>query len=81
VSGAAVGQALERRFEEVRRAEIDRLSRKFTGFTPSERVSAEQIIADVISGVAREAAVGIAGAHQRVTLEAVVRLFRLDDLT
>jgi hypothetical protein len=81
MSGPGVGQALERRFQEVRRAEVDRLARKLAALSPDQRRSAEEIIADVIGALARRPAAALARDNHLPTLEAVVRLFRLEDGT
>lgn len=78
MSGTIVGPALERRFEEVRGSEIDRLRRKLVGLSPEERESAEAIIADVIGALVRVPAAVLASAQHLPTLEAVVHLFGLD---
>lgn len=78
MSGAVVGRALERRFEEVRRSELERLDRKLAALTPDDRARAESIIADVIGALARVPAAALACAHHRPTLDAVVHLFALD---
>lgn len=79
MSGPGVGQALERRFQEVRRAEVDRLARKLAALSPDQRQSAEEIIADVIGALARIAATALARHSHAPTLEAVVQLFQLED--
>ena len=78
MSGSGVGRALERRFEEVGRSEIDRLKRKLAGLSPEERASVEAIVADVIGALARVPAAVLAQADHRPTLEAVVHLFDLE---
>jgi Glutamyl-tRNAGlu reductase, dimerisation domain len=80
VSGAAVGHALERRFEEVRRAETDRLRRKLAALSPGDRVLAEAIIADVIGALARVPAAALSRADPPPALDAVVHLFGLEVL-
>jgi glutamyl-tRNA reductase len=78
MSGTVVGRALERRFEDVRRKELDRLSRKLAGLSPSDRALAEAVIADVVGALGRVPAAALACAQHNPTLEAVVHLFRLD---
>jgi glutamyl-tRNAGlu reductase-like protein len=78
MSGTIVGRALERYFDQVRRKELDRLTRKLAGLSPSDRAAAEAVIADVIRGVGRVPAIALAGAPHDETLEAIVHLFRLD---
>ena len=79
MSGPGVGQALERRFQEVRRSEVDRLERKLAALSPDQRRSAEEIIADVVGAIARVPAAALARDDHPPTLEAVVRLFQLED--
>jgi hypothetical protein len=81
MGGHGVGQALERRFQDVRRAEVDRLGRKLASLSPDQRRSAEEIIADVIGGLARIPAAALAHDNHPPTLEAVVRLFQLEERT
>jgi glutamyl-tRNA reductase len=81
MSGIVVGRALERRFEEVRRSEIDRLRRKLASLGPADRERAEAIIADVVDALARVPSAALASAHHSLSvpaLEAVVHLFGLD---
>jgi hypothetical protein len=78
VSGSRVGEALQRRFEDVRRAELERLHRKLSALTPADRQSAEAIIADVIRALACAPAAALARDHQSQSLDAVVHLFGLD---
>lgn len=75
MSGETVTRALEARFEEVRRAEVRRLQRKLGGLSIPERESAEAIIADVISALARVPARALVDPG---ALAAIVHLFSLD---
>jgi hypothetical protein len=78
MSGQGVGRAIERRFEQVRRSETERLQRKLARLSGEERESAEEIIAAVIDAVARVAAAALVKADHQPTLDAIVRLFDLE---
>jgi hypothetical protein len=78
MSGQGVGRAIERRFDQVRRSETERLQRKLARLSGKERESAEEIIGDVIAAVARVAASALVKADHQPTLEAIVRLFNLE---
>ncbi len=78
MSGPTVGRALQKRFEAVRRAELDRLRRKLGALSDDDRQSAEAIIADVIAALAREPAYALARTAHPHTLRAVVELFDLE---
>lgn len=79
MSGSSVGRALRLRFEAVRSAELERLRRKLTGLTDTERRMAEAIIADVVGALAMEPVRVLAdGFDQPQALEAVARLFDLE---
>jgi hypothetical protein len=78
MSGQIVGRALERHFDAIRRAELDRLRRKFSDLNPRDRQSAESIISEVIAALARRPAAALADADQLETLDAIVQLFGLE---
>ena len=77
MSGSHVATALHERFHAIRRAEMTRLARKLDRLNDAERRSAESVIVDVVAALASPAATLADEAHPR-TLEAIVRLFRLD---
>ncbi len=81
MSGVAVGHALEIRFEEVRRAEADRLRHKLAALSPGDRVLAEAIITDVIGALARVPAAALSRPEPPPALDAVAHRFGLDGLT
>ncbi len=78
MSGTKVSQALQNRFEAIRRAELDRLKKKLGGLSDEQRQSVEAITADVVRAIARVPACALADDPQRPALEAVVRLFALE---
>jgi glutamyl-tRNA reductase len=78
MSGTTVSQALQTRFEAIRRAELNRLKKKLGGLSDEERESVEAITADVIQAIANVPARALAEDPQRPALEAVVRLFALE---
>lgn len=53
MSGATARKALRRRFDAIRRAELERLQKKLRGLSEADRRSAEAIIADVVQAIAR----------------------------
>jgi glutamyl-tRNA reductase len=78
MSASAVSRALEDRFEAIRRAEVQRLRRKLSGLSDSERSLAEAIIAEVVRALTVVPVQALAENSHRKALEAVVRLFGLD---
>jgi hypothetical protein len=76
MSGIVVGRALRHRFESIRRNEIERLQKKMRGLSDDQRQSVEDITADVIRAIARDAE--RAHALPEPALDALVRLFALD---
>ena len=78
MSGATVGRALQDRFEQIRRAELSRLARKLSGLSDLERQAVEAVVADVVDALARPAAQLADDNGPAHTLEAIVRLFRLE---
>jgi glutamyl-tRNA reductase len=77
MSGASVGRAIHERFDAVRRAEVERLKRKLSALNDAERAIAEQVIADVVAGLARVPSRYANAADERA-LRAIVHLFGLD---
>lgn len=78
MSGGMVGDALQEHFEAVCREELERLRRKLTGLSDTERESAEAIIADVIGALTREPSQMLAAAPPHPTaIDAIVQLFAL----
>lgn len=78
MSGPKVSQALEDRFDAIRRAEVDRLRKKLGGLTDEDRQHVEAITADIIRAIARVPADALANGASSPTVEAVVRLFALE---
>ncbi len=78
MSGSKISQALQERFEAIRRAELDRLRKKLGGLTEEDRRHVEAITADIIQAIARVPAQALAVDAQAPALEAMVRLFALD---
>ena len=77
MSGPIVSQALRERFEAIRRAEIERLTKKLRGLTDDERRSIEAITVDVIHAIASLPERVLVGDASRPAAEALVRLFSL----
>jgi len=77
MSGEMVSDALQDHFDAVCREELVRLRRKLVGLSDIERESAETIIADVISALARAPSQVLVDAPHPQTVQAVLQLFRL----
>ncbi|MGE5242726.1 MAG: hypothetical protein ACM3SQ_00675 [Betaproteobacteria bacterium] len=78
MSGSKVSEALQNRFEAIRRAELDRLKKKLGGLSDEDRESVEAITADVIRAIASVPARALADGTKHPELEAVVRIFALE---
>ena len=78
MSGPAVSQALQERFDAIRRAELDRLRKKLGHLSDDDRQSVEAITADIITAIARVPARMLAGRTDAPHLDALVQLFALD---
>ena len=77
MSGPAVGRALRARFETIRQAELERLSKKLRGLTDDDRRSVEAITAEVIHAIARVPEHTIDPDTPPQALEALIHLFGL----
>ena len=77
MSGTSVSQALEDRFDTIRREELVRLNRKLKGLSDDHRRSIETVVDDVVRAIARVPA-KVLGDTTPATLQALVDLFRLD---
>jgi glutamyl-tRNA reductase len=77
MSGPIVSRALRERFETIRRAEFERLTKKLRGLTDDERRSVDAITADIIHAIASLPERALAGDASRPAAEALVRLFSL----
>lgn len=77
MSGLIVSRALRNRFETIRRAEIERLTKKLRGLTDDERRSVEAITAAVIQAIASLPERELAGDRSQPAADALVRLFAL----
>ncbi len=78
MSGPTVSQALQARFDAIRRAELERLKKKLGNLTDDDRRSVEAITADIINAIARVPARALSDRAPAPQLDAVVRLFALD---
>jgi glutamyl-tRNA reductase len=77
MSGPIVSRALRERFEAIRRAEIERLTRKLRGLTDDERRSVDAITADVIHAIVSVPERALAAGASQSAAEVLVRLFAL----
>jgi glutamyl-tRNAGlu reductase-like protein len=77
VNGPTVGLAMCERFESIRRAELERLSRKkLRGLTDDQRESVDRVTAEITRAIVALAERGLSEAPQPA-VDAVARLFAL----
>jgi glutamyl-tRNA reductase len=74
---SCASRALRERFETIRRAEIERLTKKLRGLSDDERRSVEAITEDVIHALARVPERVLAAESSEPAAHALVRLFGL----
>ena len=77
MSGSCASRALRERFETIRRAEIERLTKKLKGLSDDERRSVEAITVDVIHALVRVPERVLAAESSEPAARALVRLFGL----
>ena len=77
MSGSCASRALLERFETIRRAEIERLTKKLRGLSDDERRSVEAITLDVIHALVRVPERVLAAESSEPAARALVRLFGL----
>ena len=77
MSGSCASRALRERFETIRRAEIERLTKKLRGLSDDERRSVEAITLDVIHALVRVPERVLAAESSEPAARALVRLFAL----
>ena len=77
MSGSCATRALRDRFETIRQAEIERLTKKFRGLSDDERRSVEAITKDVIHALVRVPERVLAAESSEPAARALVRLFGL----
>jgi glutamyl-tRNA reductase len=77
MSGSCASRALRDRFETIRRAEIERLTKKLRGLSDDERRSVEAITEDVIHALVRLPERVLAAESSEPAARALVRLFGL----
>jgi glutamyl-tRNA reductase len=77
MSGSCASRALRERFETIRRAEIERLTKKLRGLSDDERRSVEAITVDVIHALVRVPERVLAAESSEPAARALVRLFGL----
>jgi hypothetical protein len=79
MSGPTASQALQNRFDAIRRAELTRLKKKLAGLSEQDRQSVDQITTDVIAALTRGPARALAGdAVPPASVDALIQLFALD---
>lgn len=77
MSGPCASRALRERFETIRRAEIERLTKKLKGLSDDERRSVEAITVDMIHALVRVPERVLAAESSEPAAQALVRLFEL----
>jgi glutamyl-tRNA reductase len=77
MSGPSASRALRDRFETIRRAEIERLTKKLRGLSDDERRSVEAITEDVIHALVRVPERVLSAESSEPAAQALVRLFGL----
>jgi glutamyl-tRNA reductase len=77
MSESCATRALRDRFETIRQAEIERLTKKFRGLSDDERRSVEAITKDVIQALVRVPERVLAAESSEPAARALVRLFGL----
>jgi len=77
MSGSCASRALRERFETIRRAEIERLTKKLRGLSDDDRRSVEAITVDVIHALVRVPERVLAAESSEPAARALIRLFGL----
>jgi hypothetical protein len=78
MSGATATDLLRNRFDEIREAELSRLSKKLRGLAPDHRLDVEAIAADVIRAIALVPERAIQTGVAQEDVDALARLFSLE---
>ena len=78
MSGLSASQALDDRFDAIRRAELERLKKKLAGLSDADRQFVDQITADVVGALTRGPEEALAEDPPRIAVEALVHVFALD---
>ena len=78
MSGPTASQALQHRFDAIRRAELERLKKKLAGLSDADRAFVDQITADVVGALTRGPEKALAEGSPVINVEALVRLFALE---
>jgi glutamyl-tRNA reductase len=78
MSGSSATEALRNRFDAIREAELQRLSRKLRQLGPDERRDVESIAAEIISALALIPARAIVEQASQEDIDALSRLFALE---
>ena len=78
MSGPGLSKALRRRFETIRRAELERLDKKLRSLTAEDRHHVEAITAAVIQAIAGVPDRALTGSIGQEHLDAVAQLFALE---
>ena len=78
MSGLRASQALHDRFDAIRRAELARLKKKLAGLSEADRLSVDQITADIVGALTRGPEQALAEDSPLIAIEVLVRLFALE---
>lgn len=76
-----MSEALHARFERIRQAEIERLSKKLRGLSDTDRRSLEAITGEIVRAICRVPERALAEDAPKPALEALVQLFALDPVS
>ena len=78
MSGLTASQALHNRFDAIRRAELERLKKKLAGLSDADRLSVDEITADLVGALTRCPQRALAEDSPLIAVETLVRLFALE---
>ena len=78
MSGLTASQALHNRFDAIRRVELERLKKKLAGLSDADRLSVDEITADLVGALTRGPKRALAEDSPLIAVEALVRLFALE---
>ena len=78
MSGLTASQALHNRFDAIRRAEPERLKKKLAGLSDADRLSVDEITADLVGALTCGPKRALAENSPLIAVEALVHLFALE---
>jgi hypothetical protein len=78
MSGLTASQALQQRFDTIRRTELERLKKKLAGLSDADREFVDQITADLVRALTCGPEKALAQDSPLIAVEALVTLFALE---